>query len=96
MYQCGMTGTKSIADISYGEQSQVVVETVTKMSKKQGDVMPKFKSEANRVECKGVGLKRAILNRQNTFNVSACNAGEFIQQCPESWLNLNICSFGRK
>lgn len=37
--------------------------------------MPKFKSEANRVESKGVGLKRAILNRQNTFNVNASNAG---------------------
>ncbi|XP_075587309.1 filamin A protein cher isoform X2 [Dermatophagoides farinae] len=68
-------GTRSIADISDFESSQVVVETVTKHSKNQGNLMPKFKSEANRVESKGVGLKRAILNRQNTFNVNASNAG---------------------
>lgn len=68
-------GTRSIADISDFESAQVVVETVTKQSKNQGNQMPKFKSEANRVESKGVGLKRAILNRQNTFNVNASNAG---------------------
>lgn len=68
-------GTKSIADISDIETAQVVVETVTKHSKNQASIMPKFKSEVNRVESKGVGLKRAILNRQNTFNVNASNAG---------------------
>lgn len=60
------------------ETSQVVVETVTKQSKNKADVMPKFKSDANRVESKGVGLKRAILNRQNNFNVNAMNAGKLI------------------
>ena len=70
-----LLGTKSIADITTHEQSQVVVETVTKHSTKQADIMPKFRSDAKQVESKGVGLKRAILNRQNTFNVNASNAG---------------------
>lgn len=68
-------GSKSIADISAGEQSQVVVETVTKQAKNKGDPMPKFRSDAKMVESKGLGLKRAVLNRQNTFNVNASNAG---------------------
>lgn len=57
------------------ETAQVVVETVTKYSKNKGDLMPKFKSDANMVESKGLGLKRAVLNRQNTFHVNASNAG---------------------
>lgn len=56
----------------------MVVETVTKHSSRQENLLPKFTSDARRVESKGVGLKRAILNRQNTFNVNASNAGKYL------------------
>ncbi len=52
-----------------------MVETVTKQSTQKADHMPKFRSDASRVESKGMGLKKAILNRQNNFIVNAVNAG---------------------
>lgn len=64
------------------ESSSVVVETVEKT--KTGDkghhatIIPKFHSDANKVTSKGLGLKKAHINRQNNFTVNASGAGNNI------------------
>ncbi|CAG2176229.1 unnamed protein product, partial [Oppiella nova] len=67
-------GTRSIADISDVETASVVVETVTKQSNKRLE-MPKFRSDASKVDAKGLGLKKAVLNRTNNFTVNCISAG---------------------
>ncbi|XP_054165990.1 filamin-A-like [Oppia nitens] len=67
-------GNRSIADISDIESSSVVVETVTKMTKQKIE-LPKFRSDASKVDCKGLGLKKAVLNRINNFQVNCVSAG---------------------
>lgn len=58
------------------ETSSVMVETVTKVSKKSSQVsLPVFKSDASKVTSKGMGLKKAYMNKQNTFSISASDAG---------------------
>lgn len=62
------------------ETSSVVVETVQKVSKKgaaQGPVLPLFKSDASKVTSKGMGLKKAYLQKQNMFTVNCADAGSF-------------------
>lgn len=69
---------KAVAESSSGETSSVVVETISKESKfkSAGIVLPKFKSDASKVTCKGLGLKKALLHKQNQFNVNCSDAGE--------------------
>jgi filamin len=38
-------------------------------------ILPVFKSDASKVACKGMGLKKAYLNKQNTFSVQGAEAG---------------------
>ncbi|XP_045034741.1 filamin-A isoform X1 [Daphnia magna] len=58
------------------ETSSVMVETVTKVSKKSAQAaLPVFKSDASKVTSKGMGLKKAYMNKQNTFSISASDAG---------------------
>jgi filamin len=62
----------------WSEQSQVVVETVTKTSSTQqyaavpGGAKP---SDATKVKVSGAGLQRAVANKETTFTVDAANAG---------------------
>lgn len=69
---------KQVADIGGQETSSVVVETVSKVAKDnhKGPVMPTFKSDASKVQSKGMGLKKAYIGKQNQFTVSAQNAGK--------------------
>ncbi|XP_071544152.1 filamin-A isoform X11 [Panulirus ornatus] len=64
------------------ESSSVVVETVekTKSGEKahQGTIIPRFHSDASKVTSKGLGLKKAHINRQNNFTVNASTAGNNI------------------
>ncbi|CAG0910817.1 unnamed protein product, partial [Cyprideis torosa] len=73
------TGEK-IADLTQGETSSVVVETITKHSNEEIEksLLPKFTSDASKVTVRGMGLKKAYINKQNTFNVSAEAAGQNI------------------
>ncbi|KAG1661162.1 Filamin-A [Nymphon striatum] len=68
---------KAVAESSYGETSSVVVETHVKESKfkSAGIVLPKFNSDASKVTCKGLGLRKSHLNKQNQFNVNCADAG---------------------
>lgn len=66
-----------LAEGGVQESSSVMVETVLKAAKKSTvPVMPKFKSDASKVTSKGVGLKKAYLNKQNTFHIGAGDAGK--------------------
>ncbi|XP_053618849.1 filamin-A isoform X1 [Plodia interpunctella] len=68
----------NLAEIGAQETSSVTVETVQKVSKagqKQGPVLPHFKSDASKVQSKGMGLKKAYLNKHNQFTVHAGDAG---------------------
>jgi len=65
-----------LAEKGVQESSSVMVETVTKISKKTaGPALPIFKSDASKVQSKGMGLKKAYLNKQNTFQIAASDAG---------------------
>lgn len=68
-----------MAEIGAQETSSVVVETVQKTSKVKvtGPQLPHFKSDASKVTCKGVGLKKAYLQKQNQFTVQASDAGKY-------------------
>ncbi|XP_060516412.1 filamin-A isoform X2 [Cylas formicarius] len=71
-------GDKNVADVGGQESSSVVVETVAKVGKAanhKGLVMPHFKSDASKIQSKGMGLKKAYLGKQNQFTVSAQDAG---------------------
>ncbi|CAH0562197.1 unnamed protein product [Brassicogethes aeneus] len=71
-------GDPKMADLGGQESSSVVVETVAKIGKanaNSGPKLPKFTSDASKVQCKGNGLKKAYLGKTNAFTVSAQDAG---------------------
>lgn len=68
----------NLAEVGAQETSSVVVETVQKVSKtanSKGVVLPNFKSDASKVQSKGMGLKKAYLAKQNQFTIQAQDAG---------------------
>jgi filamin len=72
---------EEVVERSAQESSSVVVETVQKVSKNRsayGTVLPNFKSDASKVTCKGLGLKKAYLQKQNQFTINASEAGNNI------------------
>lgn len=78
-----------LAERGAQETSSIVVETVQKISKAKqtGPILPLFKSDANKVTSKGMGLKKAYLGKQNQFTVSAGDAGTF----PSELIGIVIC-----
>ncbi|XP_026824513.1 filamin-A isoform X4 [Ooceraea biroi] len=78
-YKVHCTGA-DLAERGAQETSSIVVETVQKISKAKqtGPVLPLFKSNANKVTSKGMGLKKAYLGKQNQFTVNAADAGNNI------------------
>ena len=68
------------------------METVEKMGKagggQHGPVIPRFTSDATKVTSKGLGLKKAHLNRQNNFTVNASAAGINCSAFKEHYLSL--------
>lgn len=73
---CDFPG-EDLAERGAQETSSVVVETVQKVAKSRqvGPVLPLFKSDASKVTSKGMGLKKAYLQKQNMFTVHAGDAG---------------------
>lgn len=49
---------------------------MAKSGQKLGPVLPNFKSDASKVTSKGMGLKKAYLNKHNLFTIHAGDAGE--------------------
>ncbi|CRL07143.1 CLUMA_CG020138, isoform A [Clunio marinus] len=67
-----------LAEEGAQETTTVSVETVAKIMKGGkciGPVMPVFKSDASKVEVKGMGLKKAYMGKHNQFVICAANAG---------------------
>ena len=61
----------------WSEQSQVVVETVTKTSTTQQYAgMPEVQYNAKQVISKGLGLQKAFANKETSFTVDCSKAGE--------------------
>jgi filamin len=73
---CFIAG-EDLAERGAQETSSVVVETVQKIAKNKntGPVLPQFKSDASKITSKGMGLKKAYLQKQNMFTVHATDAG---------------------
>ncbi|XP_052835830.1 filamin-A isoform X10 [Drosophila gunungcola] len=79
-FKVNATGDK-LADEGAQETSTVVVETVQKVAKggkNTGVHLPTFKSDANKVVSKGMGLKKAYIGKQNQFSICATDAGNNI------------------
>lgn len=76
---CLVSG-EDLAERGAQETSSVVVETVHKVAKnnKQAPILPLFKSDASKVTSKGMGLKKAYLQKQNMFTVHCGDAGNYI------------------
>ena len=64
---------------AWTEQSQVVVETVTKSTTTQNysALQQTAGSDASKVVTQGVGLKRAFSQKEQTFQVDASKAGKW-------------------
>ena len=73
----------NLAERGAQETSSVTVETVHKVAKNKitGPVLPPFKSDASKVTCKGMGLKKAYMQKQNQFTVHAGDAGMYMFTC---------------
>lgn len=69
---------KDLGERGGQETSSVTVETVQKVAKNKtaGPIMPLFKSDAAKVTCKGMGLKKAYAQKQNMFTIHCQDAGE--------------------
>ena len=63
---------------AWTEQSQVVVETVTKSTTTQkfAAATTRATADASKVVTRGAGLKRAFVDKPQTFQVDASSAGE--------------------
>uniref|UniRef100_A0A336M1N6 CSON010354 protein n=2 Tax=Culicoides sonorensis TaxID=179676 RepID=A0A336M1N6_CULSO len=72
--------TDKLAEEGAQETSTVTLETITKISKNKGSgaVLPVFRSDASKVVPKGMGLKKAYIGKQNTFNLNTFDAGSNI------------------
>ncbi|XP_035216492.1 filamin-A-like isoform X2 [Stegodyphus dumicola] len=79
-FKVSCTGS-AVTDIGAKEQSSVVVETVAKQAKQKAESLPRFKSDANKATCKGIGLKRGHANKPSQFTVNCADAGKNILYC---------------
>lgn len=68
-------GSKAISDLGTVDVSRVSISTTEREAKQKVEHMPKFKSDASRVYCKGMGLKKAFANKPNTITVNCSEAG---------------------
>lgn len=70
------------------------METVAKTGKAQNNkpVLPHFKSDASKVQSKGMGLKKAYIGKQNQFTVSAQNAGMYTNLSYSHMCHLSVYS----
>lgn len=73
-----LSSGKDLGERGGQETSSVTVETVQKVAKNKtaGPIMPLFKSDAAKVTCKGMGLKKAYAQKQNMFTIHCQDAGE--------------------
>uniref|UniRef100_A0A6G1SDR5 Filamin-A n=1 Tax=Aceria tosichella TaxID=561515 RepID=A0A6G1SDR5_9ACAR len=68
-------GSRTVADAGSHEISTIAISTTDREAKQKVEHMPKFKSDATRVYCKGMGLKKAFAGKPNTLTVNCSEAG---------------------
>lgn len=68
-------GSRTMADLGAHEVSTISIATTERAAKQKVENMPKFKSDASRVYCKGMGLKKAFAGKPNTLTVNCSEAG---------------------
>lgn len=68
-------GSRTVADTGSHEISTISIATTDREAKQKVENMPKFKSDASRVYCKGMGLKKAFAGKPNTLTVNCSEAG---------------------
>lgn len=68
-------GSRTVADAGSHEISTLSISTTDREAKQKVENMPKFKSDASRVYCKGMGLKKAFANKPNVLTVNCSEAG---------------------
>lgn len=68
-------GSRTVADAGSHEISTIAISTTDREAKQKVETMPKFKSDASRVYCKGMGLKKAFAGKPNTLTVNCSEAG---------------------
>ncbi|XP_070493670.1 filamin-A isoform X2 [Chironomus tepperi] len=76
-----VVGGDQLADGGGQETTTVNVDTVVKFAKtgkSTGPFVPVFNSDANKVQAKGLALKKAYIGKQNNFTVNCSNAGNNI------------------
>ena len=76
---CVCAGAGKVHPGAWSEQSQVVVETVTKSTttQKYAAMQQSPVSDASKVVTRGAGLQKAFVNKEQTFQVDASKAGRF-------------------
>lgn len=68
-------GSRTVADTGSHEISTISIATTDRELRQKVENMPKFKSDATRVYCKGMGLKKAFVGKPNTLTVNCSEAG---------------------
>lgn len=68
-------GSRTVADAGSHEVSSISIATTDREAKQKVEHMPKFKSDASRIYCKGMGIKKAFANKPNTLTVNCSEAG---------------------
>lgn len=68
-------GSRTVADVGSHELASLAIATTEREAKQKVESMPKFKSDASRVYCKGMGLKKAFAGKPNTLTVNCSEAG---------------------
>ncbi|XP_054724113.1 filamin-A-like [Uloborus diversus] len=71
----------AVTDVGAKEQSNVEVRTVAKQAKQKADHLPRFRSDANKVTSKGIGLKRGHIHKPSNFTVNCGEAGNNVLFC---------------
>ena len=68
-------GSRTVADMGSHETSTIAISTTDREAKQKVENMPKFRSDASRIYCKGMGLKKAFAGKPNTLTVNCSEAG---------------------
>lgn len=76
LFICDVCVGKELGGSGYNESSTVKVEAVAKTAKGTIVSAPKYKGDASKVECKGMGLKKSFPGRPSVFSIDCAQAGK--------------------
>ncbi|OQR80177.1 filamin-C-like [Tropilaelaps mercedesae] len=79
--EAARTSAGGLVAANVDETANVELDTVRKVGTTKADRLPAFKSDATRCTSKGLGLKKAVMGRANSFTVDCSNAGNNMLYC---------------